>query len=180
MSISRTLSRCVVTLETEGALSGERIDLATARIEALFDELEDGARRFMTGEAQHGSCISGGETCRVELSCRPPMTAAELDDVTARIAALLQELPDVTPRALRAVARKEGSEEDTDPGEPPSQHPGDKDDRPTRAHGTDAVATKPEGAKARPPPLGAGADEVTDPNREVPTRPEGVISIRRK
>ena len=182
MSISRTLRRCAVTLEAHSALSGERIDLATTRIEALFDELEDGARRFTTGSVQHGVFTSGGETCRVELSCRPELTSAELDDLTAKIFALLQELPDVTPRTLHAVARKAGGDEDTDPGEPPRQHPGEMDDRPTRAHGTDAVATRPEGAKARPrpPPVVEAHDEVTDPNREVPTRPEGVISIRRK
>lgn len=204
---SRSLSRCVVTLETSlcedvaeprgrdttpEELFGHRIDAAADRIEVLFDELEQGGRRFVSprevgfNQPRITAHRSGDETCRLELLCTPPLTAAELEELTRRVAVMVSELPDITPRAVPAVDRL-ASDADTDPGEPPLVKPGDV---PTRAHVAakarrEEAPTRPEGVIAvratRPVPDVDGADEVTDPHskQEVPTRPEGVIAVRR-
>ena len=184
MSASRSLSRCVVTLETAGAgaeLFAPRIDAAVERLEVLFDEFEQGGRLFVSPRSsafnapQAAVETQGDETCRVELVCTPAMTVDELRSLAVRVASLLSELPDVTPRGVPAVERVT-SEADTDPGEPP-------DAVATREH---LAKTRPEGVKQRPAPAVVdGADEVTDPQggpprEEAPTRPEGVISIRRR
>ncbi|MDP1821900.1 MAG: hypothetical protein Q8L48_01600 [Archangium sp.] len=192
---SRSLSRCVVTLETSdstaGELFGHRIDSAAERIEVLFDELEQGERRFVSPreagfvQPRLAAHRQGDETCRVELLCTPPLTASELEDLTRRVAVLVSELPDITPRAVPAVDRL-ASDADTDPGEPPLVKPGDvptKQHVPAKARREEAP-TRPEGVMGvkRPVPHVDGADEVTDPQskHELPTRPEGVISIRRR
>lgn len=206
---SRSLSRCVVTLETSHCedvaeprgsdttpeeLFGHRIDAAADRIEVLFDELEQRGRRFVSPreagfvQPRIAARRNGDETCRLELLCTPPLTASELEELTRQVAVMVSELPDITPRAVPAVERL-ASDADTDPGEPPAVRPGDVE---TRAHAPAAKArreeatTRPAGVMAvrpqRPVPVVAdGADEVTDPpsKHELPTRPEGVMPIRR-
>lgn len=168
-----------------------RIDAAAERLEVFFDELEQGGRRFTSprssGFTQPQLAVEqqGDETCRVEVVCMPPMSAVELRFLATRVSTLLAELPDVTPRGVRAVDRG-ASEADTDPGEPPTR----PDDVATREHLAKArrevAVTRPEGVKRRPPQLAVdGADEVTDPQgdsprEDAPTRPQGVISIRRR
>ncbi len=177
VSASRSLSRCVVSLESSGAGAEHRIDAATERIENLFDELEHAGRKFVSPRStdfkqlQVGVDQQGDERYRVEVKCSPLMSAGELSALAQRVGLWLSELPDVTPREVRAVERA-ASEADTDPGEPRP------DDGMTREH---VAKTKPEGVRRRPVPV-AGADEVTDPHarEEVPTRPEGTFSIRRK
>ncbi len=156
MSPSRALSRCVVTLETSGSttdeLFGHRIDAAVDRIEVLFDELEQGGRRFVSPreagfvQPRLSAHRSGDETCRLELLCTPPLSASKLEELTRRVAVMVSELPDITPRAVPAVDRLV-SDADTDPGEPAN-------DVPTREHAA---------GKAR--------------REEAPTRPEGVMSV---
>ena len=164
-----------MVLETSEAGAEHRIDAAAERVEVLFDELEHGGRQFVSPRSaefttpQVGVDQQSHETCRVELVCTPPLSANELRTLVTRVLVLLSELPDVTPREVRAVERV-SSEADTDPGEPRP------DDGATREH---VAKTRPEGVKRRPVPVD-GADEVTDPQAEVPTRPEGVISIRRR
>ncbi len=177
VSASRNLSRCVVTLETSGAGAEQRIDAAAEGIEVLFDELEETSRVFVSPRSpafrqpQLGIDRQADETCRVELLCTPQLASSELQSLALRVAVLLSELPDVTPRDVRAVQRA-ASEADTDPGEPQVA---------TREH---VAKTRPEGLKKRPVRVVAAADEVTDPQssprEEVPTRPQDVIAIRRR
>jgi hypothetical protein len=173
---SRFLSRCVVTLETSEAGSEQRIDAAGARIESLFDKLEETGRVFVDPRSrdfalpQLGTDQQSDEICRVELLCEPPLAAEELRTLAIRIAVLLSQLPDVTPRETPAVDRA-AHEADTDPGEP-------KDEVATREH---VARTRPEGVRKRPAPVVAAAEEVTDPGREeVPTRPQDVMAVRRR
>lgn len=157
----------------------------------LFDELEQGGRRFVSPrdagfvQPRIAAHRNGDETCRLELLCTPPLSASELEELTRRVAVMVSELLDITPRAVPAVERV-ASEADTDPGEPPLVRPGDL---PTRQHvpakSRVEIPTRPEGVMGvrakRPVPEVDGADEVTDPHpkHEQPTRPEGVIAIRR-
>ena len=111
MLASRFLSRCVVTLETSEAGSEQRIDAAGARIESLFDKLEETGRAFVAPRSQDfalpqlGTDQQSAEICRVELLCEPPLAAEELRTLAIRIAVLLSQLPDVTPRETPAVDR---------------------------------------------------------------------------
>ena len=139
MPASRSLSRCLVTLQTRGAGAEElfthRIDAALERLEVLFDELEQAGRRFQNPRSssfkqpQAAVDRQGDETCLVEVVCTPPMTVDELRSLATRVASLLSELPDVTPREVRAVERA-ASDADTDPGVPPER----PDDAATREH----------------------------------------------
>lgn len=201
MSSSRSLSRCVVTLETSSRggtaeeLFGQRIDAAAERVEALIDDLEQGGRAFVNPgdatflQARVAVHQSGNETCRVALICSPPLTASELEQLGQQVMVLLSELPDITPRGVQAI-EWQASDADTDPGEPPLVRPGDVE---TRAHASrvrrEEAPTRPQGviaarARTSTPVDSDGADEVTDPHggvpkNELPTRPEGVIAIRR-
>lgn len=172
--MKRALSRCVVSLETNEAGAEQRIDAASERIEALFDKLEAGGHVFTAPkdlvDPQLGIDQQYGETCQVELRCKPPLASDELQWLALRVSVLLSELPDVTPRGSHAV-EPAAHEADTDPGEP-------KVEVATREH---VARTRPEGVRKRPAPVVAAADEVTDPGREeVPTRPQDVMAVRRR
>jgi hypothetical protein len=187
MSSSRTLSRCVVTLEKG---TQEQLDSVAPGIEVLFDDLEKGGRRFVSPAApgfvqpKVASDKRGDETCRVEFLCTPPLTRGQTQNLVLRVVDLLAPLqlgdvPDITPHALPV--------QDTDPGE--GRRP---DDVPTRPH-VQTATRRPGEAKTRPEGVSdvasrkvtedgdAPGEEVTTPRSrdEMPTKPQGVFAIKR-
>lgn len=188
MSSSRTLSRCVVTLEKG---TQEQFDAAAPRIEVLFDDLEKGGRRFVSPTAPGfvRPKVASESTCRIEFLCTPALTRGQTQNLALRVVELLAaplhlgELPDVTPRAMPVP----GHDVDTDPGEGPKP-----DEVPTRTS-VQSAARRPSEVKTRPEGVSDVAsrkitedgdgpeEEVTAPQRrdELPTKPEGVFAIKR-
>jgi hypothetical protein len=168
VSSSRTLSRCVVTLE-QG--TQEQLAAAAPRIEVLFDDLEQGGRRFVdpTTPGFVRPKIASQKTCRIEFLCTPALTRGQTQNLALRVMELLQH--DV----------------DTDPGEGP------KPDEVRTRTSVQSAARRPSEVKTRPEGVSEVAsrkitedgdgpeDEVTAPQRrdELPTKPEGVFAIKR-